>query len=301
MKKNIVTVLALILAAASLISCLLIVFKSRKDLEIANRRYEELNVTNRHLEEQVKNLTAQLEAARETEAPAAPIQLHSWTLDVAPWADSTGADISLNASVDGWQEELSAQFLVQLEGQEIVNTPCQWDGESFFVTAALDAADGYGYFLVLNLPDGTQEAYTLTTPSNPTLDIPVYLASSLSAYCNLVVSQWQETEEGILLDSAYVHVQLPRITPGDPAAVENAQLVLSHNGTDIHQVPITLQPGEMEGGYELPLSQILLPLPETATDDMLELRLEVSTTSAELSAIGISWWRTEAGLDAVVG
>ena len=103
-------------------------------------------------------------------------------------------------------------------------------------------------------------------------------------------------------DFTELKVQLPRITPGDPAAVENAQLVLSHNGTDIHQIPITLQPGEMEGGYELPLSQILLPLPEVQVDDTLELQLEVTLSSGtELSAIGISWWRTEAGLDAVVG
>lgn len=301
MKKNIVTVLALVLAAVSLVSCFLIASKSRKDLEIANRRYEELTVANRYLEEQVAELTAQLEAARETEAPAGPARLNSWTLDVTPWADSTGADITLNASVDGWQEGVAAQLLVQLEGQEIVNAPCQWNGEIFTVSASLDAADGYGYYLALTLPDGSQEAYTLTTPNNPVQDIPVYLASSLSAYCNLIIDQWEEQEDGILVNSAYIHVQLPRLSleNTDP---ESARLVLTHNGTQIHSIPITLQPGEMEQGYELPLADVLLPLPEMQVDDTLELVLEVKLSSGtELSAIGISWWRTETGLDAVVG
>lgn len=301
MKKNIVTILSLVLAAVCLVSCLLVMHKSRKDLAAAAQRYEELGLTNQLLEEQIKELTAQLEAAKEPQTYQAPAQLHSWTLDAVPWDDGTGADITLIASVDSWQEGLTAQFLIQLEGQEIVNSPCLWDGDAFTVTASLDAADGYGYFLVLNRPDGTQEAYALTTPNNAVQDIPVYLASSLSAYCNLIVDQWEETAEGILLNSAYIHVQLPRISQ-EITGLESARLVLTHNGAEVHSTSITLQAGEMEQGYELPLADILLPLPETAMDDMLELRLEVKLSSGtELSAIGISWWRTEDGLDAVVG
>lgn len=302
MKKNIVTILALVLAAVCLVGCFLVTFKLRKELSIAKRRYEELTIANRYLEEQVADLTARLEEAQATQSPAAPAQLHSWTLEVNPWADSTGADILLTAEVENWQEGVSAQLLVQLEGQEILSAPCSWDGASFNVTAALDAADGYGYFLVLTQPDGTSEACTLTTPNNPVQDIPVYLASSLSAYCNLIVSQWEEAEGEILLTSGYIHVQLPRISPEGIPGVESARLVLTHNGGEVHSIPLTLESGETEDSYALSLENLRLPLPETEVDDALELRLEVAlSNNTELSAIGINWWRTAEGLDAVVG
>ena len=302
MKKNIVTILALVLAAVCLVGCFLVTFKLRKELSIAKRQYEELTIANRYLEEQVADLTARLEEAQATQSPAAPAQLHSWTLEVNPWADSTGADILLTAEVENWQEGVSAQLLVQLEGQEILSAPCSWDGTSFNVTAALDAADGYGYFLVLTQSDGTSEACTLTTPNTPVQDIPVYLASSLSAYCNLIVSQWEEAEGEILLTAGYIHVQLPRISPAGIPGVESARLVLTHNGSEVHSVPLTLESGETEDSYALSLENLRLPLPETEVDDALELRLEVAlSNNTELSAIGINWWRTAEGLDAVVG
>lgn len=297
MKKSLISIMALICAIASLVmSCLAFVSARQEPVDYSSQ-LSQLEQKNQQLQTQIDALHALLETQPESAGG-----LYSWKLDVTAWDDGTGADIALTAVPDMYQEELSARFVVQLEGQEIIHTPCVWNGESFTATASLSAADGYGYCLLMDLPDGTQLSYTLTTPNDPVQDIPVYLASSLSSYCNLIVDAWEETEEAIVLNTAYAQVQLPRISAQGSSEIESACLVLTHNGAQIHTVPITLLPGEALDGYELTLSNIQLPLPETAEDDLLELRLEVTlSTGQQLLASGISWFRTGEELYAVVG
>ena len=131
------------------------------------------------------------------------VSLQSWTLDVAPWPDSTGADVTLSAIPSAYQSDFRAEFIVMLDGNQVVRQACQWDGGAFVATVRLDAADGYSYYCNLTTPAGSQKL-PLTGPNSDDAGAVVYLSSSLSAYCNMVVNNWTENSgESLTLTDAY--------------------------------------------------------------------------------------------------
>lgn len=295
MKKNILSILALTLALVSLGLSMVSYLAVREEPAYYSDRLFELNQENEELRARIEDLSTRLDQLQTV------VSLSSWTLEAAPWEDSTGADITLTATPTEFMEGVSANLLVLLEGQQIANIPCGWDGAAFTATAGLDAADGYSYYCLLTSPGGTQQL-PLTTPEDPVSDIPVYLASSLSAYCTLTVDSWEEREASLILTSAHTQAQLPRLSTGSEAAIDTAQLVFSHNGAEITRIPLTLNPSEVAGSFDLTITDRSLPLPEMEEDDLLELRLDVILTDGrELTAYGASWYRSGNDLFAVMG
>lgn len=303
MKKHLPATVALICAIAALVCALFLLHTSQRELDDCARQLAALDQENDRLQAQVVQLQELLDTLEATQPQASVPSggLASWTMDVGPWDDSTGADILLCAAPEVWAEGLEARLLVQLDGQEVLNVPCQWDGSEFTVTASLPAADGYSYYLVILPPDGEQQSYALTSPNMPVLDIPVYLATSLSSYCSLIIDQWEQAAGQILVSSGYIHVQLPRLS-AEKAGIESAQLVYTHNSTELSRIPVTLEPGETEDSFQLTITDLSLELPGTQPDDQLELRLEVELTGGTMIEFtGITWFQGPDSLDAVVG
>lgn len=299
MKKNIISVFALVLAALSFVLSVVSFMAGRGEPAYDPDQLLALAQENEELRGRIDALETRIDAL--TEQPDVS-GLAGWTLDVHAWADSTGADITLTATPAALQEGMTASLLVLLEGQEILRLPCQWDNSAFTASGALTAADGYGYYCLLTSPDGIIQQIALTTPEDPVQDIPVYLASSLTAYCNLLVDTWEEQEGQLVLTAAYAQAQLPRLSAGGEAAIESAQLVLTLNGAETARTALVLEPGEAAGSFESALKDIRLPIPELAVDDCLDLHLEVTLSDGrQLTAYGASWYRTEDGLYAVVG
>lgn len=299
MKKNIISILALVLAVLSLVLSVICFMVVREEPTFDPDRLLALEQENQELRSRIDALEARSDALTTQQDMSG---LAGWTLDARAWADSTGADITLTAAPSAYQEGMTASLLVLLEGQEILRLPCQWDGSAFTASGALTAADGYGYYCLLTGPNGTGQQIALTTPENPVQDIPVYLASSLTAYCNLLVDSWEEQEGLLVLTAAYAQTQLPRLSAGGEAAIESAQLVLTLNGSEAARTRVALEPGETAGSFESALIDIRLSIPELTVDDCLDLRLEVTLTDGrQLTAYGASWYRTEDGLYAVVG
>lgn len=302
MKKNILSILALILALVSLGLSLVCYLAVQEEPTYYSDRLFELNRENEELRTQIGTLNTQIEELHtRLDQLQTVVSLSGWTLETVPWDSSTGADITFTATPTEYMEGVSANLLVLLEGQQIANIPCGWDGTAFTATAGLDAADGYSYYCVLTSPGGTQQL-PLTSPEDPVQDIPVYLASSLSAYCTLTVDSWEETEDSLILTIAHTQAQLPRLSAEGEAAIDTAQLVFSHNGSEITRLPITLNPSEVAGSFDLTITDAELPLPEMDEDDLLELRLDVILTDGrELTAYGASWYRSGNNLFAVMG
>lgn len=291
-KNRLLAVAALILSVAALA---LSAFALSTVPEDQTHLIDDLYRENQELRGQIEELNARLDQLLTV------VSLESWTLDVAPWADSTGADITLTAAPTQYQTGVSATFLVLLDGRETASIPCQWDGSAFSATARLDAADGYSYYCVLTAPGGQQQL-PLTTPQDPVEDIPVYLASSLSAYCNLAVNDWTESADALTLTDAYAQAQLPRICAAGQVQIAQASLVLRLNGAVIQETPIQLQPSEVSGSYELAITDIVLPLNGVEDGDELELSLEVSLSDGRnLKAFGISWHLEDGSFSSAVG
>ena len=290
-KKSKLALLPLILSLAALaLSGLSFAAVPEDQTHLINDLYEE----NRQLESRVDALEKQLEQLLTV------TNLQSWNLDVEPWADSTGADVTFTAVPSGYQSGVSATFLVEREGQQVAAVPCQWDGGQFTAAVSLDALDGYGYYCQLTSPGGTQ-LLPLATPDSPNGVEAVYLQSGLGAYCNLVVNGWTESGDGILVKEIYAQAQLPRIG-GEDLQITNAELVVWYNSEEFARMPITLNPSEVAGSFEATITDQEIPLPEMEAGECLELHLEVRLSDGRnLKAFGISWYLEGGELTSAVG
>lgn len=119
----------------------------------------------------------------------------------------------------------------------------------------------------------------------------------VSASCSLFVDSWEEQDETLVLTSAFIQVQLPA-----DVTIQSTQLVLTHNGAESARVDIFLDSGEEAGSYHQSLTDTWFFLPEMEDDDYLDLYLEVTLSNGEeLTASGISWYRTNDSLYDLVG
>lgn len=299
-KNRIVSTVALVCALTAMaLSALCFLFIP----EDQSHLIEDLYARNAHLQEQLDAMGEKLDTMEKNlDRLMTSVNLKSWTLDTAPWADSTGADITLSAIPSAYQSDLQAFLQVKLDGREIHLLPCQWDGTAFTATVSLEAADGYSYVCQLTTPMGTQ-SLPLTGPGFTDPADCVYLASNLSAYCNLVVNSWAEkVDGGLVLTDAYAQVQVPRISAAGKVELLASEITLFHNGEISLRIPIQLSPSEVEGSLDLMISDLELAMPELAEGDVLELFLEVRFSDGRtLDAFGISWRMDQNGLTSAVG
>ena len=87
--------------------------------------------------------------------------LQSWELTAQVWSSSNGATVTLTAQPRAYEKGQGASFVVRLEGKEVENVSCSWDGKYYTASADLEAADGYEFECVLFRP----RAWASTTPS----------------------------------------------------------------------------------------------------------------------------------------
>ena len=284
MKKNIIAIV--LLAALLLTGCggqTADVSQLEKDIET--------------LQNQIDALSARLDALEENSG------LQDWNLTAASWSSSNGANVTLTASPLAYHEGQTAEFTVRLGGQEVTSVPCEWNGSVFTAAVDLEAADGYGYYCILTSANGAKEQIALNTPENPVDDRLVYMETSLTAYCNMVVDGWEDEGGNLNITSGYVQVQMPRIFAGqDDVTFADAKLVLKLNGEAVETQNLDVPEGEGEGSYELILGDISFKMPEMQDDYQLELVLEVTLTDGQvLTASGGSWYYNAGEMFMVVG
>lgn len=293
-KKTIkrIAVLSLILALAGILLAGTILLLQPED---QTQRVDELYRENQALKDQMTQLEGQLEKFMTLSS------LKNWELTPSPWADSTGADVIFTAEPTEYQPGMGATLLVMLGERQAASVPCVWDGSVFRGTANLNAADGYSYFCLLSGPSGVQQL-SLMGPESDNADIPVFLQSSLSSYCNLMIHDWvEQSGTSVTLTAAYAQVQLPRIQ-AEALTIESQELVLRLNGQVSARVPIVLTPSEVEGSYEMTISDLHLPMPALTATDNLELYLEITLSDGRhLQAFGIGWYLENGKLASSVG
>lgn len=291
MKPNFVTTLSLILAAVSLaLSCLTLTLVPEDQTHLINDLYQE----NNELRTRIDELSTLLEQQQ------TDVVLADWNLEVQPWADSTGAQILFTASPARFDTGMNATLEVWLGDQLAASEVCVWDGVRLTCEVPLSAADGYGYYLKLGKGSSLQNL-PLSTQDNPVFDTPVYLETSLSAFCNLLAGDSQAAEGVLTVKDIYAQVRLPQAGPGD-ISILSAQLLLRRNGSDAVRLEIQLQPGEVPSDYDAVIDQLDLPVGNLNAGDELELFLEVKLSDGRnLSVFGISWYYDGTTLTSAVG
>lgn len=297
-KKNILPVIALIAAVLAL-AVAVFSLVTRPEAVDPSERIEALEQENQALKAQIGTLSSRLDSM------SVGSGLSDWNLVATAWEDGMGADVTMSAAPGTYEEGMEAAFSIRLKGHEVRSVTCDWDGTAFFTaTAKLEAADGYSYYCVLTTADGERQQFALSTPENPVFDIPVYLETSLNAYCNMMLDSWVAEGGKLTISLAYLQAQLPRLSEsGDMPTITKSRLLLVYNGEDFSDLAVTLEPGEGPGAYELTLSGGDLGWPtELAEGDNLDLYLEVELSDGgKLTTMGGSWYYGDGGLDLVVG
>ncbi len=231
------------------------------------------------------------------------LELENFRLSASTWSSPNGATIHLTATPNGYAEGQSAAFVVRLEGEEVENVPCDWTGGVYTASAELNAADGYCYYVVLTSTDGTQTEVEVNTPTSPTDEALINLASSLESYCSLTVESFTQDGSKLTLTQGSALVQAPRITNNDEAiSCSEAALVLIFNDEEVSRTTLTLTPGEESGAFTASLADVTLELPQMEDDQQVSLRLEVTLSNGQsLSASGAAWWYMDGQLLSAVG
>lgn len=286
MKKWMTKLLLAVMIAALMVTC----------TACGDAEKEQLEQENAALQAQLDDLNARLEALENRTG------LKDWSMTASAWSSANGATVTLTAVPGNYQSGQTALFSVRLNGQEVVSSPCDWDGTSYTGVAEVEAADGYSYYCTLVSADGTKEQIALNTPENTVDDTLVYLESSLVTYGNIIVEDWEGTEEKLTLTSGYIQVQLPRISAGGSVDMDKAELVFQLNAEELQRKPLDLPAGEGEGSYEVAFQDISFDMPEMENDYQLDLWLEVTLTDGQvISTPGGSWYFNGSELLMVVG
>ena len=214
--------------------------------------------------------------------------MKSLSLSAKVWSSSNGATITLEAVPRAYNQNQAVYFVVHLNGEKVEDIPCTWDGKAFTASADLEAADGYEYECILFEGQGEGESYVLSDA----YDSLIYLETSLAAYCNLYISDFQVIDNVFNVTAGFAHVQLPQLTV-DGAKVEliSSELVFLLNGEMIDKQPIDLPAGEGSGSHEASLSSIRFDMPKMEDDYQLDLMLKAYLSDGqELTANGGSWF-----------
>ena len=240
-------------------------------------------------------------APAETAAPV--LTLTSWTLNASTWSSPNGATVHLSATPSFYAEGQTADFVIRLEGDDVFSAPCQWDGTTYTVSADLNAANGYCYYVILTAADGTSAEVAVNTPAVPTNEALINMEASLASYCNVIVEASEFDGKKLTLSNCKIQVQTPVITDdGEAIGCKEARLVLNCSGKLLEQKVSGIAEAETDGLFEADISGTSFDLPEMEGEQSIELTLDVTLTNGQtLTTYGGNWVYNEENLLPVVG
>lgn len=250
------------------------------------------------------NKAAETTAAPQAEAEAPALGLTSWTMNATTWSSPNGATVHLTAAPTGYADGYSADFVVRLEGEEVANVPCEWDGTNYTASAELNADDGYCYYVILTAADGTTAEVPVNTPTSPVDETLINLASSLSTYCEVTITDSKLEDGKLVISEGSAKVQLPQLTLADGTITcDQALLIMSFNGEDVALEKLSALEADATGLCTLDLSGLSFSVPTEIEDDhQLSLRLDVTMSSGySISVLGGTWIWFDGGLVQSVG
>lgn len=230
-------------------------------------------------------------APAETLAADQALELTGWDLTASTWSSPNGATVHLTATPNGYAEGQTAAFIIRLEGEEVDNIPCDWDGSRYTASADLNAADGYCYYVLLTAANGTQSEVAVNTPTSMIDEALINMETALQSYCNLTITASQQDGSKLTITEGTVTIRLPLITDeGASIVCSKAVLVLTSDGAEVGAAELTLEDAPDAGSYTLSIADTTFDVPETADGSRLELRLDVTLSNDQtLTAIGGSW------------
>ena len=235
----------------------------------------------------------------------AELGLTDWTMDASIWSSSNGASIDLTATPIAYAEGMTANFVVRLEGEDVSNNPCEWNGTAFTSFADLNAEDGYCYYVILTGADGESVTVEINTPNTPKDESLISLASSLESYCTCAISDAPYADETLTISQGSATIQPPRISTGGKAVTcTEARLILNLDGgaLALEKLEIPAEPNA-DGSYTFDLTGISFKVPNMEGDHQLTLALaaELSNGQTLEDESSTSWFYSDGNVSLTVG
>jgi len=295
MRKNRFTAIAAVLMAFMMLFCACGA-EEGPTAEDYQQQIAALQQENEQLKNEIQVLTRQLETFQSA-------VLTDWSLKAKALADRSAATVTFTAVPAAQQEGQQVSLIVELNGLVAEMVQCAPDENRFYATVELPAADGYAYYCLITGSGGTQQQIPLITPTNGGDSTLINLATSLNAYCNLFVEDWDYSGKTITLHSGFAQAQMPIIsTGGDGIIAQQADLVFLHNGEEVSRFQLFLTEGEAEGSYEAALSGQAFEVPQLEDDHQLDLALEITLSDGStITSTGCSWFYSDGKLNPVMG
>lgn len=211
--------------------------------------------------------------------------------ECSTWSSPNGATIHITATPNQYAEGQKADFVVRLEGDEVIMVPCQWDGTAYSASADLNAENGYCYYILLTDAGGAVTEVAVNTPAEPINEAYINLEAALLSYCSISVEESKCENNTLTLSTGKVQVQVPAISDSAEAVTcQEAALVLSYNGQELEKKALTLAATDAATLYEADLSGITFTLPEMKDEEKVELTLTAALSNGQiLSAYGGNW------------
>ena len=120
------------------------------------------------------------------------------------------------------------------------------------------------------------------------------------SYCNLMIDQWDATDEELTIHTAYA--QAVMVSNAALATAEHSRLVLRMGDQEVSTYDVTLNPGESSESLEADLEDITFQIPTLGTRDELELWLEVTLPgNITVTGYGASWYQEGGMLHLISG
>lgn len=229
--------------------------------------------------------------------------LASWEMSSSTWSSPNGATVQISAVPTSHTEGQSAVFCVRLEGADVENIPCEWDGKAYTAAAELNAADGYCYYVIMTGADGEQLEVAVNTPNAPIDETLINMETALNSYCHLLVESSETNGSKLTITGGSVQIQPPQITNnGEAITCTEAVLVLSFDGEEAARKELTLLEAGASGAYDLSIADISFDIPAMEDDQQLSLRLDVTLSNGQtLTDSNGTWSYIDGGLISAVG
>ena len=273
MKKNVLIVIALALAAASL-SAAAVLWRQ-------NVRYQADIVTLTYLVEDLQHKVATLSGQ------PASLSIGETTLNARLGNDGL-AEVSFTLTpAESVNEAPTLKILV--DDVVAAEAPCQWDGAAYCAQAVLYPTNDCTYILAL-----AGNEYVLASPSNGAYPDLVNLHDSLSAYCNLVLGDWIVESGRLTLDTCHLQVQAPRLGDVTLPEEQEVRIQLRHRGDLAEGVTAQLPRGEGAASYEGTLNALSLTLPVLEEGGEVDLWMEATLADGQMVSICAGTWTRDA-------
>lgn len=223
------------------------------------------------------------------------LALVDWSMNATTWSSPNGATVNITATPTFHKDSHCAEFMVILNQQEVFRDACTWNGSSYICSADLNAANGYGYYIVLTDTDGTEILVAVNTAESPLDETLINMESALDSYATLTVTDSAYKGGKLTIRSADAQVQLTSITQTAPVSISEAFLILTYEGAEADRVSLPLPAGASGSFREMSIQDISLDVPKMEDDQRLDLSLEVVSSDGQIITAPGGTWHYSAG------